>query len=1095
MPRHDRFRIRTLVVEAGAEHPAIDFGAADEWRVLVTVAGTPCAYVIMPSPGATLGGELAAATIGAHARERIAEQRLEARLRRRLGTAPPPPPLRCSVVICTHRRPGFLPGALESLARLDPAPDEVVVVDNDPGELDCRAEAEGAGALYVREDRRGLSWARRAGLRAAAGAVVAFTDDDCVVSPSWLRNARALFADPTVGAVTGPGFAYELETPGQLKRDENAGLIDRLRPLSFDWTNQLPLQAGAVGMGANMMFRRSVGGDELFPPELGAGTATQGAEDLYAIYRVLAAGHRVAYDPGAYLLHRHPRDVRSVYETMHAWGVGFTAFLAKALVEDRELSGILLWSWHWKMLGRALLNLASGTGTPIEVALRWSCFRAGLGGPAAWRRALREAGERDARAGPNGTAPAPGPSAGASGAAAAAAADGPPDLSVVVVGADPALLERCLRALARQDAPGVRWEVAVAAPPHVVAPAAAAALRDLVEVRTVEVPAGGAAAATAGAEAAAGRLLLFLDEDLEPAPGLVAAHVRRQADAPADRVVIGYTAPRPDGGGLAAYADRLRSEDRARLAREAVTPTFVHVPAANVSLGREAFERVGAFDPQLGPRAGWEWGVRALKAGLQATHEPAARAWRDVVDDTRSYLAQADLEGAADAVLLGRHPSTGPSLPVAAASAGRPRGAAGPLVCRPAARAVVVTVLDALEAMRFRRTWARLARLAWRGAYLHAFHAAGGRDPHPARAATVRIELASEEPIAAPTVAAPYVELTLHGRSLRTLSPPGGNWHPALARAAVASLPRDELLALAGVDEAAAAPSLAGTAVVVGGPPGPSAPGRPAFEAAGARVATVPVGTPAAEFWSRVDAAVRHSAEEVVGVPLPGVTAEPGWLAEARIALAGERVAAVIGPGLRPGERPSPVTLMSRELRHAPYSPGGRPPQYIAFRRSLYEAVGGIDPAVAALGRHAPLLDFLERALDAGLVVAYRETPGLAPPAAHRPARSPWEWSRWRARGALIVRRSSAVGGVRGAAWLATRGLLPLARNAWTMLRVGEPSLRYWTGSATAFAWGAATAAVHLSRAGVSGPSPRTPRARPWPPAWDGRDGRTAPSC
>lgn len=1066
----DRYRIRTLVVEADGQPPAIDFTTAEEWRVLVTVAGTACAYIVIPSPGAAAGPGLVEAAVNAHGRERLAERALQARLQHRLGPAPARLPLRCSVVVCTHRRPQFLAGALESLQRLDPPPHEVVVVDNDPGPLDCRAEAEAAGVRYVREDRRGLSWARRAGMAAADGDVVAFTDDDCLVSPTWLRNAPALFADATVGAVTGPGFAYELETPGQLKRDETAGLIDRLRPFSFDWTNQRPLQSGAVGMGANMMFRRELPGTDLFAPELGAGTATQGAEDLHAIYKVLAGGYRVAYDPGAYLLHRHPRDVESVYETMHAWGVGFTAFLAKALVEDRELSGVVLWSWHWKMLGRAVLNLASGTGTPVEVGLRWTCFRAGLGGPMAWRRALREAHDRDARARRDGqvtaaTAKRPPQQQQAAPAAGHVPPSDTPVLSVVVSAAEDARLERCLAALAGQEPAGVPWEVVVAAPDGVRLPAAEG-LRALAGVSAVDAPAAGPAAANAGAAAARGDLLLFLDDALVPSPRLLAAHVGRHGSEAGSRLVIGHSPPDPGGRGLAAHMERMRAEDRSRLARESAAPTFVHVPPSNLSMARSAFERVGPLLPELGPRAGWEWGIRALQAGLEISHEPAAEARLTPVAGVGEVLERARAQGGADALLLARHPLAGPSLPAGLAPGGPANRAAVALLMAPAVRRWVVAALAALEALRFRRTWARVAALARSGAYAQGFRERGGRRRRALDSGSVlRVELASEAPIPPPAVAAPRIELTLHGRPLARISAPGGHWHHAIARRAVARLGTAGLLDLGHPGQNTPNPSLAGTAIVFGPWRNPGASlHRDEFEAAGATVVAAGERRTAAETWRAVDQAIRHCDTGVVALPLPGVVAEPRWLAATLVALEGENVAAVIGSGLRPGEPPSPMALLSQKLRNAPYAPGGRPPQYLVVRRALYEEVGGLDPRVAELGAHAALLDFVERVLEAGLVVAYRETPGLTPAATHRPARSRWEWSRWRARGALIVRRSLGIGGLHGAAWLATRGVLPMARTGWSMVRFGEPSLRHWGGSSAAFATGAVTAAIRLLR-------------------------------
>src|SRR5205085_138216 len=61
--------------------------------------------------------------------------------------------------------------------------------------------------------------------------------------------------------------------------------------------------------------------------------------------------------------------------------------------------------------------------------------------------------------------------------------------------------------------------------------------------RLLTQPARGAAAArNHGAEQACGNLLLFLDDDIEPAPGLIVAH-RTAHQRQRDGVVIGYSAP------------------------------------------------------------------------------------------------------------------------------------------------------------------------------------------------------------------------------------------------------------------------------------------------------------------------------------------------------------------------------------------------------------------------------------------------------------------------------------------------------------------------------------------------------------------------
>ncbi|MEX2194788.1 MAG: glycosyltransferase family 2 protein [Thermoleophilaceae bacterium] len=1040
-------RIQTLIVEASGPPAVLDLAEADEWRCVVTYRGTPCAYVAVPSPGAGSGPSLVESALARHAGPHMRERAAREGLRRRLGSPDPPaPPLRRSVVVCTHRRSEFLPAMLESLARLDPAPDEVIIVDNDPGPEDCRMAAERAGARYVREDRRGLNRARATGLRAARGDVVAFTDDDCIVPPGWLRTLPEVFADPTVAAVTGPGFAHELETAHQLHREETAGFVKEFRRRTFDWTNVWPVHSGQIGTGANMIFRRTAVGDPdaLFPPELDAGTATRSGGDLYALFAVLAAGHRIVYDPAVWFLHRHRPDRASLEDTIDGYGIGLSAFLSKALVEDREISSFAVWWWLWRSYVRALLGSWSGYGDPAQVRLRSRYLRAGWLGMPAWLRARKDAGAAapPAAAAPGRTEP-PGPQA-----------NPPEDVAVIVASTSPERLARCLRALATEAAA----EIVVAGP-----------TRPPSGVRWVQCQDGASAALAAGVAVATATVVLLLDDRLTPRPGLVFAHARAHAGAEIPRLVTGYSPhPLPARPGLASIAARLEREDHFRLIREAATPTCAGVELRNVSLRRADLERIGGVDGRLGElAAGLDLGIRALAAGLEVVHEPAAAAGDDVHVTTRSYVEVAHTRGRGAAALAGKHPA-------AAGALAEPQRVPAPLdrvaviaLTWPWARAAVHPLLHALEGLRLRRSWARLAWLARRGGYRHGVRvAAPGGLPAPP---VMRVDLDEDALIPAPGPCAPLVDLRLRGRRVALVRPPRGHWHHDLFGEALDGL-RDEdvsrIPAAAATGRGTAAHAVAITVVLTD----PAA--APTLASTGASVSLVEGKRGARERWQAIDRAIRSAPTEAVALPLPGTHPSPEWLAGVREALGGDRVAAAVGCGLHPHERAGPVGLVSRRLRHGPYAMGGRPAQFVAVRRARYAELGGFDPATATLGSQGPVLDLVERALEAGLVTAYCETPGLTPAGAHRPARSRNEFEAWVARGGLLARDAAALGPLRGVPWLATRALLPRMRMLWLSIRTGEPSARHWSGSTAGMICGLLLAAMR-SRA------PAPPRPEP----------------
>lgn len=130
-------------------------------------------------------------------------------------------PVSVAVVMATYRRPELLTRCLEALLRQSlPADDyEVIVVDDSGDSLEGRdpetraaverIAARTGGRPCVRylpaphlEGRRGPAAARNAGWRATLAPLIAFTDDDTVPDPHWLREGLRAMQGPQV-AVSG----------------------------------------------------------------------------------------------------------------------------------------------------------------------------------------------------------------------------------------------------------------------------------------------------------------------------------------------------------------------------------------------------------------------------------------------------------------------------------------------------------------------------------------------------------------------------------------------------------------------------------------------------------------------------------------------------------------------------------------------------------------------------------------------------------------------------------------------------------------------------------------------------------------------------
>lgn len=302
-----------------------------------------------------------------------------------------------SVVVCTRERPDDLARCLNALGAQTVSPLEVIVVDNAPRTDHTRTVVMTYGARYVLEPRPGLDCARNAGLRAARASIVAYTDDDAVPNPEWAEALRSALADQEVAGVAGAMLPFEVETEAQRLFERylegGAGRRDRAQRRVFARPFP-PAAAGHVGVGANMAFRRSaleaVGGfDEAFD----CGTLTRSGGDTEIFARLLSAGYRLVYEPGAVVRHRHRRELRGLREQLFGYGVGVYAFWMHRVMHHRDLDAArFAVGTFFKHGGRRLRRSILGRADALPPALVLAELLGCLYGPVAYLRARRRAG-------------------------------------------------------------------------------------------------------------------------------------------------------------------------------------------------------------------------------------------------------------------------------------------------------------------------------------------------------------------------------------------------------------------------------------------------------------------------------------------------------------------------------------------------------------------------------------------------------------------------------------------------------------------------------------------------------------------------------
>lgn len=224
-----------------------------------------------------------------------------------------------SVIVCTRNRAAKLSRLLASLVRqrrLHEVRWEIVVVDNASSDA-TRAVVHGwtaVGAVPIRylfESRVGLCVARNRGVRATAAPLLAFTDDDVVADSEWLVELLGAHRTGCCDVVGGRIRVAGAEPlPSWLDRSL-LGCLGELdlgdEPVPFDGRQTYPF-------GANMLFRRErlerAGGFDERLGRVGEGRRWREVikgEEQVLVARILRAGGRAMYAPGAVVEHRVER--------------------------------------------------------------------------------------------------------------------------------------------------------------------------------------------------------------------------------------------------------------------------------------------------------------------------------------------------------------------------------------------------------------------------------------------------------------------------------------------------------------------------------------------------------------------------------------------------------------------------------------------------------------------------------------------------------------------------------------------------------------------------------------------------------------------
>ena len=340
------------------------------------LGGTPMRLLHLSEHAANL---LAGLRAGAPATSRAA-RRLGQRLSQAGLAHPVPPPggpgpkeVTCAVPV--RNDPEGLTRLLVSLETHRPAPASVLIAEDgshDPGVI-ADIASRGCARLIQRGVARGPAAARNEAWRATDSPIVAFLDADVEVTAGWLAPLLAHFADPAVAAV-----APRVRAP-----DHEDTTLDR-----FEW-HCSPLDMGAlasmVGPGqrvpyvpsAALLVRRDVlaalGG---FDEDLRFG------EDVDLIWRAVAAGWTVRYEPSVVVHHRNRPSWAALGRQRCGYGTSASPLATRhpEVMTPLEIAPWSVGAWAALALG-GVKGAWSAAILLARAALRIHRQTAGRGGP------------------------------------------------------------------------------------------------------------------------------------------------------------------------------------------------------------------------------------------------------------------------------------------------------------------------------------------------------------------------------------------------------------------------------------------------------------------------------------------------------------------------------------------------------------------------------------------------------------------------------------------------------------------------------------------------------------------------------------------
>ncbi len=174
---------------------------------------------------------------------------------------------------------------------------EVIVVDDGSKDNTVSVVSEFKTVKLVRQGHKGPAAARNHGVSKSKGELVLFTDSDCVPPKNWIKKITKPFKNREVAGV---GGTYRtLNKKSLVARFVGYEIEERHKTLGKNTSTDFIGTFSAAYR--KQIFTKFGGFDKSFPAASG--------EDPELSFRISKAGHKLVFEPNAFVYHKHPETL------------------------------------------------------------------------------------------------------------------------------------------------------------------------------------------------------------------------------------------------------------------------------------------------------------------------------------------------------------------------------------------------------------------------------------------------------------------------------------------------------------------------------------------------------------------------------------------------------------------------------------------------------------------------------------------------------------------------------------------------------------------------------------------------------------------